>query len=116
MFRIFFIIFFNIVFAFATIGLPATSVVQITLSDSKTGLLDGNFPAVVKLIDHASNTSHWESNQTISFNNGFGEIILGPIANLNTIENPRVVVIIDENRLNFYPSVLFAIQKKPQIS
>ena len=93
------------------LGLPATSVIQITLSDSKTGLLNGNYPAELKVLDYTSNEAYWEANQTISFSNGFAEIIIGPIDNLASIKEPRVVVIIDDNRLEFpiHPS-LFAVQ------
>ncbi|MGC6368081.1 MAG: hypothetical protein ACON35_08825, partial [Candidatus Marinamargulisbacteria bacterium] len=82
-------------------SLTATSVIQVTLSDTNTGLLEGNHPAEVMIIDQATNIRHWHTNQTLTFKNGFTEIILGPVDDISNVKSPRVVVLINQSRLEF---------------
>jgi hypothetical protein len=94
-------------------GLEKTSIIQITLSDSTTGFLQGVFPVRVSLIDNASNKTYWSENQHIFFNDGFTEIKLGPVENFQRIERPRVVLDVDGSTLTFpiYPT-LFSLHSQ----
>ncbi len=94
-------------------GISDETIIQITLSDSKKGLLQGNHDAKVSVIDHSTNKTHWASRQTIYFSDGFAEIKLGPIDSFHTIKLPRVVLEIENNYLDFpiYPA-LFSLYSK----
>ncbi len=101
------IIIFIVLFSHVIIGISNKTIMQITLSDSKNGLLQGNHSAKVSVVDHTTNKAYWTERQTIYFSDGFAEIKLGPIDNFHQIDSPRVVLEIDNNFLDFpiYPAL-----------
>jgi predicted nucleic acid-binding Zn-ribbon protein len=86
---------------------------QITLTDSSKGLLDGVYTSRVSIIDHVTRAEYWKENQTLVFENGFTEIILGPLDNLPTISKPYVSLRIENSYFEFpiVPS-LYSIHSK----
>ena len=108
-----FIVFCILLFVSSAFGISNETIIQITLSDSKNGVLQGIFPAKVSIIDHATNKVYWSERQSISFKDGFTELKLGPIDSFHDIELPRVILEIENNYLDFpiYPT-LFAIHSK----
>jgi hypothetical protein len=91
-------------------GIEKSTIIQMTLSDSRDGLLNGNRNAHVSLIDKENNTTYWKKQTTIYFKNGFTELVVGPIESMTNIQSPVIVVDINNHRLEFpvYPT-LFAI-------
>ena len=79
------IIIFIVLFSHVIIGISNKTIMQITLSDSKNGLLQGNHSAKVSVVDHTTNKAYWTERQTIYFSDGFAEIKLGPIDNFHQI-------------------------------
>ena len=82
---LFFLILFNSVFCLENI-----SVMNVTLSDSSTGLLHGIYQASVRLYDRDSNIEYWSAKQSIYFENGFAEIFIGPVDIDDNVERPYV--------------------------
>ena len=92
-------------------AITSTTIIQLTLSDSKKGMLNGNHVVDISLVDSVTNQVHYSSTKTIYFSDGFTEIEIGPVDNLNQLDSPRVVLWIDNSRLIFpiYP-VLFSLK------
>ena len=59
-----------------------TSIIQITLSDSEKGFLNGYYDATISVVDHDSSHVIWSEDRNIYFDQGFAELKLGPIDNL----------------------------------
>ena len=103
-----------LIFASVAYGLGNVSIIQVNMTHSQTGLLNGLYFATVSIIDHSSNLTIWSDDQTLEFVDGFTEIKLGPIDNLSMIEStPRVILEIDGSILEFpiYPS-LFSVHSE----
>ena len=86
-------------------AMNSTTIIQMTLSDSKEGLLNGNHVVDISLLDSVTNQTHYSSTKTVYFSEGFTEIEIGPVNNLNQLNSPRVILKIDKSRLTFpiYP-------------
>ena len=93
-----------------------TSVIQMTLTDSKKGLLNGNFNVELSLIDNSTNITYWTNQQTIYFKDGYTEFIIGPFDELGTLVKPRIHLEIDGSLIEFpiYPT-LFSIQSQRSV-
>ncbi|MEK9726519.1 MAG: hypothetical protein VW397_00275 [Candidatus Margulisiibacteriota bacterium] len=105
---------FLILFCFLSIysfGFDQTSVIQMTLTDARSGLLNGNYAVELLLVDNATNKTYWTQNQTIFFKDGFTEFIIGPFENLNFLLKPRIQLKIEDSLIEFpiHPT-LFSIQ------
>lgn len=95
------IIIFLILCVIQILGIENTSIIQITLTDSNLGYLQGLYSARVSIIDNANNSVYWMENQSVYFVDGFTELKLGPVDNFHHIEMPRVVLDIDGSTLTF---------------
>ncbi len=94
-------------------GVGNQSIIQINLTDSKNGLLNGYYPASVSVIDRNNGRVFWEDHKQLYFVDGFSEIKLGPIDNFKEIQDPRVILELSNSVLEFpiYPTLL-AIHSK----
>ena len=108
--------YFLIVFLWLTVfvmGFENTSIIQVTLTDSKSGLLQGSKYVEVSLLDRASNKTHWSEYQYIDFEDGYAEVFVGPIDYVSDIDLPYVVLKIDVDTISFpiYPALLAIYSK-----
>jgi hypothetical protein len=81
--------------------MESVSIIHVVLSNTESGLLQGNYVAYVALIDHSNGRTVWENSMVISFDNGAADISMGPLPNLGDVELPRAIVKIDKSQLEF---------------
>ena len=96
---ILFIFFISVV----SLAFDSTSIIHVTLTDSDEGLLHGTHYVKIKVIDKARVHTYFEDSQYISFENGFGEIKVGPLSDsLFGAQSLTIQVEID-NSVLFFP-------------
>ena len=95
------------------LAIDPISVVNVTLTDSEKGLLNGFYDAALTVYDYQTDQIYWSGSDRIYFQDGYSEIKIGPIDTFQDIKVPYLRLKIDRSTLLFpiHP-VFFSVHAK----